>query len=80
MQSAGSLWEAVERVAEKYDVLLVVCGTNRSGLRSALPGSLDHALVSHLSTAVAVVPSAKAAAERRTEFSEKRRASRSVPV
>jgi nucleotide-binding universal stress UspA family protein len=78
VEATGPLWEAVEIVAEKRDALLVVCGTNRSGVRSALPGSLGHALVSHLSRAVTVVPSAKATAERRSEANQKRRVRRSV--
>jgi nucleotide-binding universal stress UspA family protein len=80
VQATGPLWEAIEMLAEKHDALLVVCGTSRSGMRSALPGSLGHALVNHLSQAVAVVPSAKAAAERRSEANEKRRVRRSVAV
>jgi nucleotide-binding universal stress UspA family protein len=78
VEATGSLWEAVERLADKHDSLLVMCGTARSGMRSALPGSLGHALVSHLSRPVLVVPSAKATTERRREAREKRHARRSV--
>jgi nucleotide-binding universal stress UspA family protein len=78
VEATGPLWEPVELVAEKHDALVVVCGTNRTGLRSALPGSLSHALVSHLSRPVMVVPSAKATTERRSEANEKRRARRSI--
>jgi nucleotide-binding universal stress UspA family protein len=79
VEATGPLWEAVERLAEKRDALLGVCGTTRSGVRSALPGSLGHALVSHLSRAVLVVPSAKATTERRREANEKRRVRRERP-
>jgi nucleotide-binding universal stress UspA family protein len=77
-EAPGPLWETVERVAEEHGALLVVCGTNRTKLPSAFPGSFAHALVSHLSSPIAVVPSAKAAAERRSEASEKRRGRRSI--
>jgi nucleotide-binding universal stress UspA family protein len=80
VEARGPLWEAVETLAEKHDALLVLCGTTRSGVRSSLPGSLGHSLVNHLSRPVLVVPSAKAAAERRSEANEKRRARRSVAV
>jgi nucleotide-binding universal stress UspA family protein len=80
VEATGPLWEAVELLAEKHDVVLVVCGTNRSGVRSALPGSLSHALVNHLSRPVLVVPSAKATGERRSEVLEKRRTRRPVGV
>ena len=79
-EATGPLWEAVELLAERHDVLFVACGTNRSGVRSALPGSLGHALVSHLSRPVMVVPSEKASAERRSEAAEKRRGRRSLAV
>jgi nucleotide-binding universal stress UspA family protein len=63
--ASGATWQAIEAVATEHDALLVVCGTRRSGIRTALPGSLARALVSHLSRPVLVVPSEKAAAERR---------------
>lgn len=69
-----TMWQAVETVADERDALLVVCGTKRSGMRSALPGNLAHTLVMHLSRPVLVVPSAKAASERRREAGERRRA------
>jgi nucleotide-binding universal stress UspA family protein len=78
VQATGPLWEAVETLAEERDALLVMCGTARSGMRSGLPGSLGHALVSHLSRPVLVVPSARATTERRREASEKRRVRRPV--
>jgi nucleotide-binding universal stress UspA family protein len=65
IEARGATWQAVEAVATEHDALLVVCGTRRSGIRSALPGSLARALVSHLSRPVLVVPSGKTAAERR---------------
>jgi nucleotide-binding universal stress UspA family protein len=73
VEATGALWEAVEKVAEAHDALLVVCGTDRSGMRSSLPGHLPHALVSHVSRPVLVVPSPKAALERRREAAAKRR-------
>jgi nucleotide-binding universal stress UspA family protein len=76
VEARGPMWEAVQEVAAERDALLVVCGTNRSGLRSALPGNLANALVTHLSTPVLVVPSMKAAAERRRETEERHHARR----
>jgi hypothetical protein len=43
-------------------------------MKSALPGSLAAALVQHASRPVLVVPSAKAAAERRKAFAKERHA------
>ena len=39
-ESTGPLWEVVETLAEERGALMVVCGRSRSGVRSALPGSL----------------------------------------
>lgn len=76
VEVTGSMWEAVEAIADKRDALLVVCGTNRSGVRSALPGNLAQALVMHLSRPVLVVPSVNATAKRRREAAERHRAHR----
>jgi nucleotide-binding universal stress UspA family protein len=65
VKATGSIWEAVEEAAEHLDARLIACGTSRSGVKTALPGSLASALVQHSSRAVLVIPSAKAAAERR---------------
>jgi nucleotide-binding universal stress UspA family protein len=68
-------WEAIEEVAIERDVLLIVCGTSRSGLKSALPGNLAGVLVQRSSRPVLVVPSAKATAERRQAFEKEHRRS-----
>ena len=70
-----ALWEAIEEVAIERDVLLIVCGTSRSGLKSALPGNLAGVLVQRSSRPVLVVPSARAAAERRQAFEKEHRRS-----
>ncbi|MEA2383711.1 MAG: hypothetical protein QOH72_3682 [Solirubrobacteraceae bacterium] len=72
IEAHGAMWEAIEAVADERNALLVVCGTNRSGMRSTLPGNLAHALVTHLSRPVLVVPSAETAAERRHEAEDRR--------
>jgi nucleotide-binding universal stress UspA family protein len=66
-EATTSMWEAIEAVAEAWDATVVVCGTDRSGVRSALPGHLAQALVAHISRPVLVVPSPRAAEERRQE-------------
>jgi nucleotide-binding universal stress UspA family protein len=76
IEAHRATWEAIEAVADERDARLVVCGTNRSGVSSTLPGNLAHALVTHLSRPVLVVPSAKAAAERHHEAEERRHARR----
>jgi nucleotide-binding universal stress UspA family protein len=80
VEATGPMWGAVETVAEEHEALLVVCGTSRTGMRSALPGNLAHALVTHVSRPVLSVPSAKAAAERRREAEERHRAHRPLAV
>jgi nucleotide-binding universal stress UspA family protein len=67
VEPRAGTWQAIEAAAAEHDALLVVCGTRRSGIRTALPGSLARSLVSHLSRPVLVVPSTKAAAERRQD-------------
>jgi nucleotide-binding universal stress UspA family protein len=73
VMAEGALWEAVEDVAYERRARLVVCGTSRSGLKSALPGNLAGVLVQRCSRPVLVVPSAKAAAERRETFAKEHR-------
>jgi nucleotide-binding universal stress UspA family protein len=65
VRATDSIWEAIEEAAEHFDARLIACGTRRSGVAAALPGHLANALIQHSSRAVLVVPSAKAAAERR---------------
>jgi nucleotide-binding universal stress UspA family protein len=72
VEAEGPLWEAVELLAEERNAKLIVCGTDRSGVRAALPGNLASALVTHASRPVLVVPSAQAAAERIRDVQEKR--------
>jgi nucleotide-binding universal stress UspA family protein len=76
VEVVGRTWEAIELVAEEVDAQLIVCGTGRAGVKSLLPGDLPGALVDHASVAVLVVPSAKAAAERRHDVQESRSARR----
>jgi nucleotide-binding universal stress UspA family protein len=71
LHATGPIWLAIDALAEGQDARLIVCGTRRSGLRSALPGNLATALVSNASRAVLVVPSAKARGERLREAQEK---------
>ena len=73
VMAEGSLWEAVEEVAQEHGAGLIACGTSRKGLKSALPGNLAGALVQRSSHAVLVVPSPKAAAERREAFEKEHR-------
>jgi nucleotide-binding universal stress UspA family protein len=72
----GRTWEGIELVAEEHDAQLIVCGTGRAGVKSLLPGDLPGALVDHASVAVLVVPSSKAAADRRRDVRERRAARR----
>jgi nucleotide-binding universal stress UspA family protein len=65
VEATDSLWEAIEAAADEVHARLITCGTSRSGVAAALPGQLASSLVQHSSRAVLVVPSAKAAAERR---------------
>jgi nucleotide-binding universal stress UspA family protein len=67
IETTGPMWKAIEDVASTHDALLIACGTRRSGMKSALPGNLANALVQHASRPVLIVPSGKAAAERRRE-------------
>jgi nucleotide-binding universal stress UspA family protein len=68
------LWETVELVAEEHEARLIVCGTDRSGMKAALPGNLATALVNHASRPLLVVPSARAAAQRVRDLMEERSA------
>jgi nucleotide-binding universal stress UspA family protein len=65
VKAVGSIWRAIEAVAHERDALLIVCGTARSGLKTVMPGDVAVALVLHASKPVLVVPTSKAAAERR---------------
>lgn len=75
----GPLWEAVELVAEQRNAKLIVCGSRRSGVKAALPGSLAGALVTRASRPVLVVPSAQAAARREREVQEERASRHAAP-
>jgi nucleotide-binding universal stress UspA family protein len=68
VRASGSVWKAVEELAHERDALLIACGTKRSGIKTVLPGDLANALVQHASRPVLVVPSGKAAAERRQQI------------
>jgi nucleotide-binding universal stress UspA family protein len=72
VKATGPLWEAIAEAADDLDARLIACGTSRSGVKSALPGNLASALVQHSSRPVLVVPSAKAAAERRRALEKER--------
>jgi nucleotide-binding universal stress UspA family protein len=65
VEADGPIWKAIETVAHELDALLIACGTGRSGINTVLPGDLANALVQHASRPVLVVPTRKAAAERR---------------
>ena len=65
VRTLGAIWRAIEAVAHERDALLVVCGTGRSGLKTVMPGDVAIALVQHASRPVLVVPTGKAATERR---------------
>jgi nucleotide-binding universal stress UspA family protein len=68
LEADGPIWKAIETVAHERDALLTACGTARSGIKTVLPGDLAHALVQHSSRPVLVVPTRKAAAERRQQI------------
>jgi nucleotide-binding universal stress UspA family protein len=70
---AGATWEAIAKVAEERDARLIVCGARRAGLKSAVLDHVPTALIHHASRPVLVVPSAKAAEERRRDVQERRR-------
>jgi nucleotide-binding universal stress UspA family protein len=72
VETTGPIWEGIEQAAEQHDARLIVCGTDRSGLRTALPGSVAAALVDHASRPVLVRPSSQAAAERLREFGKRK--------
>jgi nucleotide-binding universal stress UspA family protein len=78
LQATGPIWLAIDILAESRDAAVIVCGTRRSGLRSALPGNLATALVNNASRPVLVVPSTKARGERLREAQEKQ--SRRMPA
>jgi nucleotide-binding universal stress UspA family protein len=80
LEADGPVWAAIDSVAQDRDAVLIVCGTRRTGLRSALPGNLSNTLVTHASRAVLVVPSAKARASRLRDVEEERREHRAVPT
>ena len=65
VETTGPIWKAIERVAHERDAALIVCGTGRSGLKTVMPGEVAIALVQHASRPVLVVPTSRAAAERR---------------
>jgi nucleotide-binding universal stress UspA family protein len=67
LRAVGPIWKAIETVAHDRDALLIVCGTGRSGIKTVLPGDLATALVQHASRPVLVVPTRKAARERRQQ-------------
>jgi nucleotide-binding universal stress UspA family protein len=68
VEADGPIWKAIETVAHERDALLIICGTGRSGIKTMLPGDLAHALVQHASRPVLVVPTRRAAAERRQQL------------
>ena len=65
VRTTGAIWRVIEAVAHERNALLVVCGTGRSGLKTVMPGDIAIALVQHASKPVLVVPTSKAASERR---------------
>ena len=65
VEATGPIWKAIENVAHKRNAALIVCGTGRSGFKTVMPGEVAIALVQHASKPVLVVPTSKAATERR---------------
>ena len=76
VKTGGAIWKAIEAVAHERNALLIVCGTGRSGLKTVMPGDVAIALVQHASKPVLVVPTSKAAAERRKALERDQRRSR----
>jgi len=74
VRTTGYIWKAIEQVAEQRDALMIVCGTARSGIKTAMPGDVAVALVLYASKPVLVVPTSKAAAERRRHVERGQRA------
>jgi nucleotide-binding universal stress UspA family protein len=74
VKTGGPIWKAIEAAADTRDALLIVCGTARSGIKTVMPGDVAVALVQHASRPVLVVPTSKAAAERRRHAERDQRA------
>jgi nucleotide-binding universal stress UspA family protein len=74
VRTTGYIWKAIERVAEERDALTIVCGTDRSGIKTVMPGDVAVALVLYAGKPVLVVPTHKAAAERRRHAERAQRA------
>jgi nucleotide-binding universal stress UspA family protein len=69
-QSDGSIARTVLAVAERIDADAVVVGTRgRGAAKSALLGSVSHALVQHADRTVVVVPSPAVARHRESQLS-----------
>jgi nucleotide-binding universal stress UspA family protein len=71
VKATGPIWRAIEHLAHDRDALLIACGTDRSGLRTVMPGDLAVALVQHSSRPVLTRPAGKAAAERRRQLEQR---------
>jgi nucleotide-binding universal stress UspA family protein len=78
VEADGPPWEAIELVAEEHDAAFVACGTRHRGVTAAVPQTLSGALVAHASRPVLVVPSGRAAAQRRRDAEEERASRRIV--
>jgi nucleotide-binding universal stress UspA family protein len=68
VETGKSVWEAVEQVALEAHAKLIACGTSKTGVKATVPTILPNALVQRSSKPVLVVPSSRAATERRREF------------
>jgi nucleotide-binding universal stress UspA family protein len=68
VETSKSVWEAIERVARETNARLIACGNAKSGFKASVPTILPNALAQRASKPVLVVPSAKAATERRREL------------
>jgi nucleotide-binding universal stress UspA family protein len=79
VRAAGPIWEAIEKTADERRARLIVCGSARSGLMSAVLDSVPAALAYCAARPVPAVPSREAAEERRralaswTEIAAQRR-------
>jgi nucleotide-binding universal stress UspA family protein len=68
IRANGPIWEAIEKTADEREARLIVCGSGRSGLMSAVFDSVPAALVYRSARPVLAVPSREAAEQRRREL------------
>jgi nucleotide-binding universal stress UspA family protein len=71
VKADDAIWEAIAKLADERDARLIVCGTARAGVKSAVLDTVPTALVHRASQPVMVVPSPKASGQRRRDLIEK---------